>query len=161
MELKSLNCPNCGATIDIDVGLDTFFCKYCGQKIFLEGQSKAAYEAKTRAKKMEHEERMQDKQYAHERFIIESEQKDQRNALKIVLAIFGALAVLLTISSCFGKASVKKQELELQAIVDQIMIDIENEDFAEAYVKANSLYWDAHLEQSQPRSTSLRHSLLS
>ena len=30
----------------------------------------------------------------------------------------------------------------MQSIVDQIMIDIENEDFAEAYVKANSLYWD-------------------
>lgn len=46
------------------------------------------------------------------------------------------------LSSAVGNAGAKKQEQELQAIVDQIMIDIENEDFAAAYVKANSLYWD-------------------
>ena len=28
------------------------------------------------------------------------------------------------------------------SIVEQIMIDIENEEFAQAYIKATSLYWD-------------------
>ena len=47
-------------------GLDIFFCKYCGYKIIIEGQSDAAYRAKTRIKEMEHDERMVDKKYAHE-----------------------------------------------------------------------------------------------
>lgn len=142
MELKSLHCPNCGATLDIEGGLDTFFCKYCGHKILLEGQSRDAYEAKVRVKHMEHEERLQDKRDSHERFKMEFEQKDQRKTLLIVFSILGAIIVLCLIISLFGNAGVKRQECELQAIVDQIMIDIENEDFAEAYVKANSLYWD-------------------
>ncbi|MBQ6832735.1 MAG: hypothetical protein IJO28_08920 [Oscillospiraceae bacterium] len=142
MELKSLQCPNCGATLDIEDGLDTFFCKYCGYKILLEGQSKAAYEAKVCVKHMEHEERLQDKRDSHERFKMEFAQKDQRNTFLIVFSIFGAIIALCLIISLFGNAGAKRQERELQAIVDQIMIDIENEDFAEAYVKANSLYWD-------------------
>lgn len=142
MELKSLHCPNCGATLDVEDGLDTFFCKYCGHKILLEGQSKAAYEAKVHIKNMEHEERLQDKRDLHERYKMEFEQKDQIKSFLIICSIFGAIIALFSIMSLFGNAGVKRQERELQAIVDQIMIDIENEDFAEAYVKANSLYWD-------------------
>lgn len=142
MELKSLHCPNCNATLDVEDGLDTFFCKYCGHKILLDGQSEAAYKAKVNVKRMEHEERLQDKRDAHERFKIEAEQKDQRKTLLIVMSIFGSIIVLCMIVSFFGNAGAKRQERELQATVDQIMIDIENGDFAEAYVKANTLYWD-------------------
>lgn len=62
--------------------------------------------------------------------------------LAIVFGVLGAMIALCLIISAVGNAGVKKQEQELQAIVDQIMIDIENEDFVDAYVKANSLYWE-------------------
>ena len=142
MELKSLFCPNCGASLDVEDGLDTFFCKYCGYKILLQGQSKAAYDAKVRVKHMEHKERLQEKRDAQERYRMEFKQKDERRTLAIVFGIFGAIIAMCLIISAVGNAGAKKQERELQAIVDQIMIDIENEDFAAAYVKANSLYWD-------------------
>ena len=142
MELKSLFCPNCGASLEVEDGLDTFFCKYCGYKILLQGQSKAAYDAKVRVKHMEHKERLQDKRDAQERYRMEFKQKDERRTLAIVFGIFGAIIAMCLIISAVGNAGAKKQERELQAIVDQIMIDIENEDFAAAYVKANSLYWD-------------------
>ena len=142
MELKSLFCPNCGASLDVEDGLDTFFCKYCGNKILLQGQSKAAYDAKVRVKHMEHKERLQEKRDAQERYRMEFKQKDERRTLAIVFGIFGAIIAMCLIISAVGNAGAKKQERELQAIVDQIMIDIENEDFAAAYVKANSLYWD-------------------
>lgn len=142
MELKSLFCPNCGAGLEVEDGLDTFFCKYCGYKILLQGQSKAAYDAKVRVKHMEHKERLQEKRDAQERYRMEFKQKDERRTLVIVFGIFGAIIALCLIISAVGNAGAKKQEQELQAIVDQIMIDIENEDFAAAYVKANSLYWD-------------------
>lgn len=142
MELKSLFCPNCGASLEIEDGLDTFFCKYCGYKILLQGQSKAAYDAKVRVKHMEHKERLQEKRDAQERYRMEFKQKDERCTLAIVFGIFGAIIAMCLIISAVGNSGAKKQEQELQAIVDQIMIDIENEDFAAAYVKANSLYWD-------------------
>ena len=142
MELKSLFCPNCGASLEVEDGLDTFFCKYCGYKILLQGQSKAAYDAKVRVKHMEHKERLQEKRDAQERYRMEFKQKDERRTLAIVFGIFGAIIAMCHIISAVGNAGAKKQERELQAIVDQIMIDIENEDFAAAYVKANSLYWD-------------------
>ena len=142
MELKSLFCPNCGASLEVEDGLDTFFCKYCGYKILLQGQSKAAYDAKVRVKHMEHKERLQEKRDAQERYRMEFKQKDERRTLAIVFGIFGAIIAMCLIISAVGNAGAKKQDRELQAIVDQIMIDIENEDFAAAYVKANSLYWD-------------------
>ena len=142
MELKSLFCPNCGASLEVEDGLDTFFCKYCGYKILLQGQRKAAYDAKVRVKHMEHKERLQDKRDAQERYRMEFKQKDERRTLAIVFGILGAIIAMCLIISAVGNAGAKKQDRELQAIVDQIMIDIENEDFAAAYVKANSLYWD-------------------
>ena len=142
MELKSLFCPNCGASLEVEDGLDTFFCKYCGYKILLQGQSKAAYDAKVRVKHMEHKERLQDKRDAQERYRMEFKQKEERRTLAIVFGILGAIIAMCLIISAVGNAGAKKQDRELQAIVDQIMIDIENEDFAAAYVKANSLYWD-------------------
>lgn len=142
MELKSLFCPNCGASLEIENGLDTFFCKYCGYRIMLQGQSKAAYDAKVRIKHMEHKERLQEKRDAQERYRMEFKQKDERRTFAIVFGVFGAIIAMCLIISAVGNAGAKKQEQELQAIVDQIMIDIKNEDFAAAYVKANSLYWD-------------------
>ena len=142
MELKSLFCPNCGASLEVEDGLDTFFCKYCGYKILLQGQSKAAYDAKVRVKHMEHKERLQDKRDAQERYRMEFKRKDERRTLAIVFGILGAIIAMCLIISAVGNAGAKKQDRELQAIVDQIMIDIGNEDFAAAYVKANSLYWD-------------------
>lgn len=35
MELKKIKCDNCGATMEIDKDLDTFTCKYCNSKIFI------------------------------------------------------------------------------------------------------------------------------
>lgn len=135
MELKSLFCPNCGASLEVEDGLDTFFCKYCGYKILLQGQSKAAYDAKVRVKHMEHKERLQDKRDAQERYRMEFKQKDERRTLAIVFGILGAIIAMCLIISAVGNAGAKKQDRELQAIVDQIMIDIENEDFAAAYVR--------------------------
>ena len=48
-----------------------FYCKYCGNRIVFEGQSKAAYRAKTKVKQMEHDERMVDKKHNQERYIIQ------------------------------------------------------------------------------------------
>ncbi len=142
MELKSFNCPNCGGSLEIEDGLDTFFCKYCGHQIMMTGQSDVAYKAKVQIKAMEHRERILDKRDAQKRYKMEAKQKEEKRAVLIVFACFSAVLSICLLIVLFGNVGVKRQEKELQAIVDEILIDIENEDFAEAYVKANSLYWD-------------------
>lgn len=53
MKLQSLNCPNCNATLEIENGVDTFFCMHCGHKIVLTDMSDAAYRAKVQIKALE------------------------------------------------------------------------------------------------------------
>ena len=140
--MKVLSCPNCGAHLEVEDGLDMFFCKYCGYKIALQGQSKAAYDAKVRVKYMEHKEKLQEKRDAQERYRMEFKQKDERITLAIYFGIFAIIILGCLIFGIVGEAGARRQEHELQSVVEQIMIDIENEDFAKAYVRANSLYWD-------------------
>ena len=46
MTLHQLTCPNCGASLNIENGIDTFFCTYCGTKLISDGQSDVAIRAK-------------------------------------------------------------------------------------------------------------------
>lgn len=161
MELKSLNCPGCGGSLEIEDGLDTFFCKYCGEKIVLEGQSDAAYDAKVQVKSMEHKEKMKDKHDAQKRYKMEYQRKDEKRAVFIVLVCFGAVLSVCFLTMLFGNAGVKRQEKQLQATVDQIMIDIENEDFASAYVKADSLYWDdSYTSEGEEKWDAIREEII-
>lgn len=154
MKMIALNCPSCNGELEVEDGLDTFFCKYCGSKIILDGQSDAAYRAKTIIKKMEHSERMADKKYQHdehmtdkkhqhEKYKIEQKKKQERS--KIITGILIALACVIGyfvfVEGFFGSMERKsiKQEQELQQLVEEIMEDIDNEAFDVAYIKAQSI----------------------
>ena len=143
MNTYALKCPNCNGDLTVEDGLDTFYCKYCGYKIMLEGQSDAAYRAKTRIKGMEHDERMADKKYAHEKYKIDEENKKERSKTKtgILIAIACVIGYLVIFVGYFGSAERKSEQIEeeLEVLVEEIMEDIENEDFDEAYIKAQSI----------------------
>lgn len=79
MKMIKLQCPNCGADLAVENGLDLFYCQYCGAKLLLRDQSDAAYNARIRAKQMEHEERMQDKKYSFEMSKYEKEYEDRQD----------------------------------------------------------------------------------
>lgn len=38
MKLKTLKCPECGASIGIEEGRDFCFCSYCGSKVYLDDE---------------------------------------------------------------------------------------------------------------------------
>lgn len=46
MKFIDLRCPNCNGQLEIENNIDMFFCKYCGTKIILSGQSKTVIQAK-------------------------------------------------------------------------------------------------------------------
>lgn len=55
MEFHQLKCPNCGSTLDMEDGLNIFYCKYCGTKIIINGQSDATVQARTNIRLAEKE----------------------------------------------------------------------------------------------------------
>ena len=61
MKMAQLNCPNCGATLTFEDGIDILYCSHCGTKVVIEDLSKEIIEAKVKFKQFEHEERMLDK----------------------------------------------------------------------------------------------------
>ena len=142
MKFVELKCPNCGAILEIEDSVDTFFCKYCGEKIMIEGQSNATIEAKVKIKNMEHKERIKNKQYDQERFKMEFKEKTKSRSSKFGFMSLGAIILLSMIMIFFGNVGAKNQHEELQLLVDEIMIDMENENYKNAYIKANLLYWD-------------------
>lgn len=71
MKMIQIKCPSCNGTLETEDGLDTFYCKYCGQKIVLIEQDEHVIAAKVAMKTMEHEERMY-------RLMMEEERKDKR-----------------------------------------------------------------------------------
>lgn len=60
---------------EIEDGLDTFYCTFCGTKVIFESQSNAAYRAKVELKEMQHDEIMLEKRIEQEKYLIELKQK--------------------------------------------------------------------------------------
>lgn len=155
MKVHTLKCTNCAAALEIEDGVDTFFCRYCGYKMILVEISEASIRAKVRLKEIEHRERIKDKQYEHERYKIDKDEinKKKENRRNFITSVVGisVLFLLLTFLFGYGKMESISEEKHLEAIVDEIMDDIDNGDYDEAYIKANSLYytsnWSTEIEE--------------
>lgn len=142
-EMKILKCPNCNAALKIENGLDSYQCEHCGYTFMLDGQSKAAYRAKTRIKELEHDERMADKQYKHERYKAKQEQKQKRIDNKVFIVLLAAAMLFLWIGFGNEERKSEKQEKELQQLVEEVQTDISNGDFDEAHIKVQSIQYTA------------------
>ena len=73
---------------------------------------------------------------------IEHRQTKDSHSLIIIFGSMGILLAMLFFMFFFGNLGLERHEQELQDTVDEIMIDIDNGDFVEARIKANSLYWN-------------------
>lgn len=94
MEFHQLKCPNCSATLDYEDGLDILFCKYCGTRIIISGQSDAAFRAKADIRKAELEKDIRLKELE----LKEHERQDEFKGLffiRIVLALIALLPFIL------------------------------------------------------------------
>ncbi len=97
MKIIKLRCPSCGSVLETEDGLETFFCKYCGQKIILSEQSPDALKAKVAVKQMGHEERMQmnDLDYKTRMFMLGIEEKRRKDKIALIAIAIGILILLL------------------------------------------------------------------
>lgn len=145
MKLHTLKCINCGSPLEIEDGIDTFYCKSCGHKIILGELSEASINAKVQMKKMEHQERMRDRQYEQQSYNFDKkvQYKNNESRQKTIIGVIGISAFFLLFMGIFGVAYIGSvmEERKLEAKVNEIMIDINNGDYNEAYIKANSLHY--------------------
>ncbi len=139
MKLKSLNCPRCGSVLDAVDGLDTFFCKFCGNKIVLSGMSDASYEAKVRSRKIDQEERMQNSAFSHQKEMFKMEQdaaeKSEKQALKLIGIVFGILFLMIVILfavSYYPELKQKNIMKKLSNMDEEIDELIDDKEYADA-----------------------------
>lgn len=141
MKMQSLKCPNCGGSLDIEDGFDTFFCKYCGHKIIMDDISKDTLKAKVRMKEMQHEEAMSKNKHSFEMDKSNNVIKHKIKLYKVYFVIGAAIAIAFIALLGSLKISSDNQEKELQQIVNNIEADMKNGDYDSALIKANSLYY--------------------
>lgn len=92
MNFVQMKCPNCGADLEVEDNIDSFYCKYCGTKILLEGQDPEVLKTKRHAKTMDSLKDMQ-KEYYEDRQ--RREEQDRKNSGKAMLMLAAYAAVML------------------------------------------------------------------
>ena len=147
MELKALKCPNCTGALEVEDGLDTFFCKYCGYKIVMADLSEAAYKAKSAVIQYRHEETMQDKEHLEAKARWErqeiTKQRDDKRIIKVFMIFMGVMGIFLAIPLIFGLGipsinhSIKIKKLEKISV--EVEESIESHDYDHALLVANTL----------------------
>lgn len=148
---RQLKCPSCGATFVVEDGMDSYYCSYCGEQIFIRKphssveKSKHIFYHKTitdeaKIKKIELEERAQT--------ITLADKLSERISSGVSVIGFIILTIILICIFIATFASVKaksdRQERELQSLVDTVMQDIEEGNFEEAYIHAESIRYTAN-----------------
>lgn len=98
MNLIQMKCPNCHGDLEIEDNLDTFFCRFCGTKLYLDGQSKEVIEAKTKLKMADKELELEKERHHMELEAQEAKRKDDiKRALYAALVWFVACAIIFLI----------------------------------------------------------------
>lgn len=141
MRFKTLECPNCGAPIKPPNGIEAFYCQHCGYHIILEDLTDAEVNASVKFGRMWHKERMRDKQYEENHNAwARGENTKHYEFLRYFLYLaflFGLLFVVGTIMSIESN----NEEKQLNNTVDEIIQDINDGNYSEARIKAQSLYY--------------------
>lgn len=158
MKLTELKCKECGAILTVNDELKKVSCNYCGAEFVVDNEGtkhtyvkideaelkRAETERLVRLKQLENV----DKKHAEKRV------EFKRQVIKwILIAIACLIGYFLLFEYPF--ASMKnesiQQENELQQLVDEIMVDVENEKFDEAYMKAQLIIytenWSSEVEE--------------
>lgn len=143
MEFVKLKCPSCGADLNVDNGLDTFFCQYCGAKILLHGQNSDALQAKAKVKIVETEANkeleMQKEKHRAEKEEREFKAKEDHKVAVGALIWFAALISIIGLVMLIVNIAGKNELKQLETIYQEIQIDIENGNYDEALIKTNRL----------------------
>lgn len=144
MNMIGVKCPHCGADLKINDEIDMFYCNFCGGQIFMEGLSDAAYDSRTKIKRMKHDEVMLDKKHEHE--------KNQKRGMMIFLIADVILLIILMANMHIREnASNNKNEKEYNRIVSEVQQDIDDGNFDNAYITAQELVYPDSRDKEQKK----------
>ena len=90
MNMIQLKCPNCNADLNVENNLDSFYCQYCGTKILLQGQNKAAVLSKGIVNIMDKYGELQKEKHERQK----ESQKETDKAVLIFCGICGAVMLI-------------------------------------------------------------------
>ena len=97
MNMKTIECPYCGASIEVDIqGRDSVFCNYCGKQMALNDENSITKNINIKKDIKVH------KRYTDDADVIraQTEAKENKNALITFAAIMGAFALIAAL--CLG-----------------------------------------------------------
>ncbi len=154
MRMYLLECPACGAKVEMETDRKSCFCTYCGNKVYLDDGTKRVeitkninyhktYTDEAKIRDIESRERMYDKKLAADEAHEKRKHKANRNSW---LGLIAYAIVILVIGSVFftsQKRESDNQEKALQSIVNEIMQDINDGNYSSAHIKVESLYYTA------------------
>lgn len=155
MELKTLKCPECGASFEGSEKIS--FCSHCGAKLFFDDGTKTVnynYNYKT-----EDVARIREIEVNRE-LELNKRQEESVEWKKFVIGVIAVVAFFVILfMSIYNKS--KSQERELQSIVDSIYVDINAGNYDSALIKAKSLYLtDVWSNEQEEKWNSTRESLI-
>ena len=128
MKIRTLYCPECKAPLDVEDDLDTFYCKYCGSKLYLDEQSDALLTAKVRVKEIEHE-------TVCKKMAYEDKKHKRKHELRSFI-LYIAVAIIL-IGGIYFVHGFKTRKIE--RLVNEIQEDIDAGRYDEALVKTQQI----------------------
>ena len=155
-------CTQCGASLSVDPSQEAAVCQYCGTpfvvssaitkyniehadihaekvEIHRKGSIEATFDYLKERKRIHDEERRRKR---------EEQIAFTKKAIPVCISIILVILIIVKVNDSAQKRESAAEEVALQEIVDQIQICMEEEQFEEALVKANSLYYTSGYSNS-------------
>lgn len=150
MEYIKLKCPQCDADLEVENGIDLFYCKYCGCRLMLDGQNKHVIAAKMHQKDLEHERykmkfAAQEKEKDYQRT-----KENDKNAVIGGISIFAIIVLIIIIVFALGSSSVRREERKLSKIENEVRALIEEGRYDEALTRVEQIRYENDWE-SEPK----------
>lgn len=149
----TLKCPNCGSNLSFGEERDYLFCQYCGVKLIIDNENEHIYrhidEADMKRAETEKIVKLKKIEFNEKKAKKESKTDMLIGIIVIILLIVG----VVSFNSYFSGEESKsiQQEATLQELVDEIMNDVKEERFDDAYIKAQSIKytenWSDEIEE--------------
>ena len=142
MKLHVLKCPECNANIEIEEDRSFCYCQYCGCKIPVDDEVMTINKNINRNS-------IYTKRYINEAEIIKERSKAKGDKLVVILIV----AIFLFSFGYFSmtKYSSYSEENKLEFIAEEVILDIKEGNYDDAYIKANTLHytsgWSSDIEK--------------
>ncbi len=140
-KVKEVKCPNCGASVDSSGFIDTMFCNYCGTQLLLYDQSDAAVIAKAHVRIAELNHEQKRREFEKRIKDDEEESKYTKYLLPVVILFVIAGWAFLIYIGISNSSYERNEQSRLEALYQDILVDVQNKDYELALTKAHNLYY--------------------